>query len=319
MTAATSNPTVSVVLSTYNGARFLRAQLRSLATQEMRPSELVACDDASTDETWDVLRSFEASAPFPVRLHRNVPRMGSRRSFEKGIRLARCEIVALCDQDDVWRSDKIARSVQELTQPSVALVFSDAALVGPAEEPLGFRLWEAIGFAPEMATALAAGDGSLRLLRQNVVTGCASAFWTRHRGLLVPFSPRWVHDYWIAVILGLLGDLRPVPEPLLSYRQHGANQIGVDLEALRQRRVASWQGATPGAARFHYSLAPEAIADLRLHLTAVLDRSTQAGTLDVEARTRMARMLEHLADDVPAPRGEFAPGRSDPSPHVART
>jgi glycosyltransferase involved in cell wall biosynthesis len=299
MSAPMPNPTASVVLSTYNGSRFLRAQLHSLAAQQHRPAELVVCDDGSTDDTWDILRSFEATAPFPVRLYRNDPRMGSGRSFEKGFRLATGEIVAYCDQDDVWRSDKLAVSVRELTASNAALVFSDAALVGRDEEPLGHRLWEAIGFSHSMSSALVGGDGALRLLRQNAVTGCASAFWTKYRGLLVPFSTHWVHDYWIAVVLATLGEVRAISEPLLSYRQHGGNQIGVDLEALRRRAVPPWRGATPGAAPFHDSLGIEALADLRRHLVSLPARAV-AGLLDAEASARVARTVQYLADHTPS-------------------
>jgi glycosyltransferase involved in cell wall biosynthesis len=299
VTSASSAPSVSVVLSTFDGGRFLRAQLSSLLAQELRPAELVVCDDGSSDDTWDILAAFAAMAPFQVRLHRNAMRMGSRRSFEKGIRLARSEVIALCDQDDVWRADKLAVTVQALELSGAPLAFCDAALVGRCEEPLGFGLWEAIGFSERMFPALADGSAALRLLRQNVVTGCASAFWTRYRALLVPFSPRWIHDYWIAVVLAIVGNLRPIPAPLLSYRQHGANQIGVDLEALRQRRVSPWRGANQDGSPFHESLTPDALADLRLHLSALLE-APGAARLDDAARARATRLVQRLSDAVPA-------------------
>ena len=61
----------SVAMCTYNGARFLREQLDSIAAQTRPPDELVVCDDRSTDGTTAVVEAFAASAPFPVRLHVN--------------------------------------------------------------------------------------------------------------------------------------------------------------------------------------------------------------------------------------------------------
>jgi glycosyltransferase involved in cell wall biosynthesis len=58
---------VSIALATYNGARWLRDQLESLACQTLLPCEVVVSDDQSTDRTLEVVEQFSASAPFPVR------------------------------------------------------------------------------------------------------------------------------------------------------------------------------------------------------------------------------------------------------------
>src|SRR5258708_1747298 len=118
---------VSVALCTYNGARFLREQLESIAAQTHIPAELVACDDASTDDSFSILESFAKSAVFPVRLVRNEIRVGSTKNFEQAIGLCTGEIIALCDQDDVWLPEKLARIGEELARHRDAvMVFSDA-------------------------------------------------------------------------------------------------------------------------------------------------------------------------------------------------
>ena len=85
--AETMHDTISVALCTYNGARFLEQQLASLEAQELRPDELVVCDDRSTDNTVQMLESFARTAPFPVRIHVNPVNLGSTRNFDRAMRL----------------------------------------------------------------------------------------------------------------------------------------------------------------------------------------------------------------------------------------
>src|SRR6266567_6944512 len=103
-----SKSRISVAMCTYNGARFLREQLESIAAQSRLPDELVVCDDGSTDETVETIKAFVGRAPFAVRLEINSKNLGSTKNFEKAIGLCEGEIIALADQDDVWKPQKLA-------------------------------------------------------------------------------------------------------------------------------------------------------------------------------------------------------------------
>ena len=100
-------PRFSVAMCTYNGARFVAEQLESVAAQTRPPSELVVCDDRSTDGTARLVEQFAARAPFPVRLFVNERNLGSTANFGRAVTLAEGDLVALCDQDDVWRPEKL--------------------------------------------------------------------------------------------------------------------------------------------------------------------------------------------------------------------
>src|SRR4051794_15860948 len=95
-------PMFSVAMCTYNGARFIGAQLASVAAQTRTPDELIVCDDRSTDETVAIVQKFADSAPFRVRLHVNEENLGSTKNFERAVSLCEGDLIALCDQDDVW-------------------------------------------------------------------------------------------------------------------------------------------------------------------------------------------------------------------------
>ena len=128
---------ISVAMCTYNGSRFLAEQLKSIAEQTLLPCELIVCDDGSTDSTSEIVRIFAEAAPFPVRFIRNEQTLGSTNNFAKAVCLCRGDAIALCDQDDVWRKDKLERMAEVLDgEPEVGGVFSDASLVDENSQTL---------------------------------------------------------------------------------------------------------------------------------------------------------------------------------------
>lgn len=96
-------------MCTFNGQAYLGEQLESLAAQTRLPAELVVRDDGSTDETVPILEQFARTALFPVRVTRNATRLGIPDNFAAAISDARCELIALADQDDRWYPHKLER------------------------------------------------------------------------------------------------------------------------------------------------------------------------------------------------------------------
>src|SRR3954465_5140409 len=116
-------PTLSIALATYNGQKYLAAQLKTLVDQSVRVSELVVADDSSTDHSLAMLREFSARAPFPVRIIENATRLGYRANFVQATEACSGELIAFCDQDDLWHRDKLAIVSQAFDDPDVLLVF----------------------------------------------------------------------------------------------------------------------------------------------------------------------------------------------------
>ncbi len=81
------NLKISIALATFNGARFLKEQLLSLAEQTCLPAELVVTDDGSTDEKLAILEWFSHAAPFHLSIHRNDKRLGYDMNFFKAASL----------------------------------------------------------------------------------------------------------------------------------------------------------------------------------------------------------------------------------------
>jgi glycosyltransferase involved in cell wall biosynthesis len=237
-------PAISVALCTYNGERYLPAQLESIAAQTRLPDELVVCDDASTDRTAKMVRSFARSAPFPVRLTVNAANLGSNANFEQAICLCRGEFIALSDQDDIWFPSRLERSAWFLEHhPPCGLVFADGEIIDGDGRLLNTRLWQQFHFDPPLKDALWQGDYR-PLARFRFITGATVMFRARFRPYLFPILGEWVHDGWIANLIACLSGICFVDEPLIYYRRHERQQIGLGGAALRRRR--NW---TENAAR----------------------------------------------------------------------
>lgn len=221
---------VSIALCTYNGAVYLGEQLQSILKQSRLPDEVVICDDGSTDRTIEIARKFAADAGFPVRISVNENNLGTTRNFEKAIRLCQGDVIVLSDQDDCWYETRLSMLEQTfLSDPSVGVVFSDADLMDENSHLLGKRLWKTFGLREgrsERALDV--------LLQHNVVTGATMAFRSELRDIVLPIPEIATHDFWIAFILSVVSEIRAVPLPLIKYRKHSAQQIGVLYFGIRE-------------------------------------------------------------------------------------
>jgi glycosyltransferase involved in cell wall biosynthesis len=225
---------ISVVLTTYNGSRFLREQLESVVAQTRPPDELVARDDCSDDETPAILEEFAGQADFPVKLELGTSRLGSTPSFERAIGLCTGDIVALCDQDDVWRSDKLEAVHRVFSdRPDVGLVFSNAALIDEQGSPLRQAVWDIFNFDATGRWMVRRGIPAVTLTRF-AAPGCTIAYRAELHRTVLPFpealrcrQPPMHHDRWILTMVAAVAETLPLSEHLVSYRLHAGQQVGL--------------------------------------------------------------------------------------------
>ena len=126
-----SLPRVSIALATYNGEPFLMEQLESLAQQTLLPAELVVSDDGSTDKTIEIVREFAAHAPFDVVVLEHGARLNYRLNFRRAAKHCSGDLIAFCDQDDVWVPNKLERMVRVFSDSKVQLAYHNAVVAGP--------------------------------------------------------------------------------------------------------------------------------------------------------------------------------------------
>jgi glycosyltransferase involved in cell wall biosynthesis len=229
---------ISIAMCTYNGARYLEEQLASIVAQTRQPDQLVVCDDASTDGTRAMLTSFAATSPVQIKLKTNPVRLGSTKNFEQAITLCDGDVIALCDQDDVWLPEKLALTEDAFAGNSEAdLVFTDGELVDENGNSLNCRLWQVY----KVDARKLHSQNSYELLdRQELITGATIAFRSRFKDLVLPIPPNTplIHDGWISLMIAHAGRLKPIDQPLIKYRQHSAQQVGARAKDLERRSSA---------------------------------------------------------------------------------
>ena len=283
-------PEVDILLATYNGAAYLPEQLASLQRQTHSDWRLLVRDDGSTDASCKIVRAWADTVPNDVIIIEDQDsRIGPAQSFGRLLTHSEAPYFAFCDQDDVWHKTKIERLLGEIqrleaSNPGAILVHSDLEVVDASLAPTGKRLWSELKIAnPDASQTDPVARASL--LMQNVVTGCAllgNAELLR-RATPLPEAAH-VHDAWVALIAAHFGKVKGLPEPLVKYRQHGANTIGASGwdPVSMIRRVAGAPVTSLGKAR--------ALSD-KLQRQAAGFLAVHGGDLTDKDR----RMIEELA------------------------
>jgi len=299
-------PTVSVVVATFNGASFLRAQLESILEQSRLPDQVVITDDGSTDNTLEVVASLRKSAPPSVEwtvVENSGESRGPAGNFEFGVGLATGDFIALADQDDWWFPKKLAVLESLLTaSPELLLVHSDAELVDQEGNLLGMTVLDSLRITSAERRNLVRGGGLAALVRRNLVTGHTVMMRKTLPELAGPIPPGWLHDEWWALVAAARGQLRLHPRTLGHYRQHPVNQVGATRsgfarlmerfqepqDQFRRRHLTRHEGLAWLVKNSGATLAPEAVA----LLSGRIDHYTWQANL---SPSRWARILPVLA------------------------
>ena len=219
-------PGVSIALATFNGEKYLATQLASLAGQTNLPAELIISDDCSDDRTREVAQGFAQTAPFPVRIVRNETRLGYRDNFMRATAQCRSELIAYCDQDDIWAPEKLAVMTPLFDDPKVLLAYHNATVIDDDGKQLGHLYRTGSGmreFAPLTLEPWSLIAGFTQVFRRDL-----SRFAALHAASQDSYWPaeRLAHDQWHLFLASVLGSVVRVAKPLAQYRQHGNNTFG---------------------------------------------------------------------------------------------
>ena len=226
---------IDILLATYNGAPYLAQQLDSVLAQSETDWRLVIRDDGSADETAAIVERYRRQYPdklFPV--PSGHPSGSAMHNFFALLDYAESEYVMFCDQDDIWKPDKIALSVSKMKEmegrygpATPLLVHTDLCVVNETLQVINPSLFA-------MQDMDYRRDTLNRLLAANIVTGCTMLFNRALLNLLVEKPKTAVmHDMWIALVAAAFGRIGFIHEATVLYRQHGNNANGAkDVKSL---------------------------------------------------------------------------------------
>ncbi len=203
---------ISVCMAVRNGANFIEQQIASILPQLGENDEFVIVDDASQDNTIDIIEGFRDKR---IRIVRQNPNRGVVQSFGRALEEARGEIVFLTDHDDIWRADKVEKFLEMFTaHADLTVVVSDLVIIDAAGK---------VTSGPKFATRKFHG-GLFHTLLRNSYQGSAMAVRRSILGYCLPFpSDIPIHDVWIGLVNRFVGKAGFISEPLLLYRRHGKN------------------------------------------------------------------------------------------------
>lgn len=197
---------ISVCMASYNGEKYIKEQITSILLQLGEEDELIISDDSSTDNTLEIIESFQDKR---IVLFKNQTFYSHVYNFEHALKHARGNYIFLSDQDDVWLPHKLKTMLELLCTHT--LVLSDAVMVDD-----NMNVLENSFFAFNHS-----GNGLLKNLYKNSYLGCCMAF---NRSILdkaLPF-PKDInmHDWWIGLIAEIYRDVYFSNEKLIKYRRH---------------------------------------------------------------------------------------------------
>lgn len=222
---------ISICLATYNGNRYIEAQLRSILEQLSPEDEVLVADDGSTDNT---IALINAMGDPRIRWVAQGGKLGVVKNFERSISSAKGEFIFLSDQDDLWLAGKVDKIIAAfLLNPEVTLVASDAKVIDVSGSVVADSFFEQRGhFAA----------GLLHNLIKNKYLGCTLAF---RRSMLEHFLPipRDVpmHDMWFGLVNDIYGKTHYIDQPLIAYRRHGNNVSPSEGAPIMQKLVWRWR------------------------------------------------------------------------------
>lgn len=210
---------VAILMSTYNGERYLEEQIQSILKQTYSNIVLYIRDDGSTDDTIHIIRKYAEKNNnvifFNEKSNKNI---GVLKSFMTLLANVKADYYMFSDQDDIWLENKVASSLQLLkkNEERPTCVFTNAEIVDKKLDPLR-----------------SLNDGKVwtdfkSLLFANCVTGCTMAFNNKLREIVIKsdYQNIFLHDWWIALLAAKFGKLVYLNKKLMLYRQHGDNVVG---------------------------------------------------------------------------------------------
>ena len=213
---------ISIALCTYNGSKYLTEQLESLKNQTVKADEIIVCDDRSTDNTVEILEQYKDI--LNIKIFINEFNLGTTKNFEKAISLCRGEIIFLCDQDDIWESNKIEKMSKVFADDKIGITLCNGKVIDEKSQQIkNYTLWNCFGidkiYKKNFSVDL--------LINKKIFTGMAMAFRADMRKYILPISKNSVHDEWISFISAYKSKVYFFNDELVKYRNYREQQIGI--------------------------------------------------------------------------------------------
>ncbi len=203
---------ISVVMTSYNGEKYIGEQIRSVLLNLSEEDELIISDDGSKDQTKEILRDYQ-ERDSRIHLYQG-PRKGINANFEFALKKAKGDYIFICDQDDIWEKNKKEEVLKAFSKEQCMAVVHDCRVIDDNEEEI----------IPSFMAYRGSGSGALKNIAKNSYIGCCMAFRKELLNLIFPIPGKIeMYDQWIGVLADLNGGSFFLKKRLIRYRRHGEN------------------------------------------------------------------------------------------------
>lgn len=249
-------------MSAYNGSDYILEQIDSICRQSVPPAEIIVLDDCSTDETPELILSASKNSSIPIKLFINSENLGFRDSFLEAAVLASSDWICFCDQDDIWRYDKIEKIHQIiLRSPEILLISHSASLI----DIDSFVIPGHCGIRDRSRYNLLSAD-SLLCVPGFTLTFHSSLLQIAHVFKQIPdyfvdqskdIKCLISHDKLIPLVANIYGSQYHINKHLAYYRQHSNNTSGGHKPLTLSERVKKSRKVSPS---FYFSQVKSVLA-----------------------------------------------------------
>ena len=219
-------PLISILMAVYEPRMdWLREQLMSLNEQTYPNLRLYIRDDCSPTVPYEQIQSCvqDCITRFPYTITRNEKNLGSNGTFELLTREAEGDLLAYCDQDDVWLPEKLTVLQETMEREQALVVCSDMYII----DGEGRQVADSITKVRRHHVFRSGTDLAKGLLTSNFAAGCTMLVRAESAKQAIPFCPYMVHDHYITLFCAAKGMVYSSPEKTIRYRIHGGNQTGI--------------------------------------------------------------------------------------------
>lgn len=229
---------ISVALAVYNGEKFIEKQLNSLLNQTVSPSEVIICDDCSTDNTVKIIKDFiNKNNLTNWLLYDAKENSGFKKNFYRAISQCTGDIIFTCDQDDIWCEEKInvIKNFFE-SHPDIKAVSSSFSLIDEFDNKIEKSSENNYGLVKINNWQEFKKISLKEITHSNISPGCTAAFKREVAQKFLNNSKNILpHDYEINIIAASLNGLYFLNKKLIKYRLHSSNALGFNM--LNQTRL----------------------------------------------------------------------------------
>jgi glycosyltransferase involved in cell wall biosynthesis len=220
---------IDILLSTFNGQKYLKSLLDSIALQNFKFWRLIIRDDGSTDNSKEIINLFRKKHPEKVlTINDEKGNLGPKYSYSELLKYSNAHYKMFCDQDDIWFPDKIKLTYDTMKEyeidPSIPLlIYTDLIVVNEILNPISRSFFKFQNINVHL------DNNMYYLFYKNPAPGCTIMINHAAAKAILPIGSNAImHDWWITIGCKIKGKVVCLNKPTALYRQHQYNLLGAE-------------------------------------------------------------------------------------------